>query len=230
MEINSTVKKSEDEGFLEMPAEGLDAQLDDILDEVVDLAQDMRAEELIQDDLAPGGEGAGEEANDETQAIDDLELEIELPEESTELQAEIEHEAKEAESTLDALIDAENEIISTLSDGPPALDDQLSEDLPVDSEMELDSKEDNVSFAKAPSIAEKSSEELLGEVELENVLEAGQTNAGGKSRLSASDDELAALITEKMEAFVTSLVEERMSAIVERIITEKITNIFAFMK
>ena len=58
MEINSTVKKSEDEGFLEMPAEGLDAQLDDILDEVVDLAQDMRAKELIQDDLAPGGEGA----------------------------------------------------------------------------------------------------------------------------------------------------------------------------
>jgi hypothetical protein len=38
MEINSTVKKSEDEGFLEMPAEGLDAQLDDILDEVVNLA------------------------------------------------------------------------------------------------------------------------------------------------------------------------------------------------
>lgn len=284
MEINSTVKKSEDEGFLEMPVEGLDAQLDDILDEVVDLAQDMRAEELIQVDLAPGEEGAGEEANDETQAIDDLELEIELPEESTELQAGIEHEAKEAESTLDALIDAENEIMSTLSkesvasdtegttktatskdagdrgiekarsglcstsgeeaaeplektvmpkeaaDGPPALDYQLSEDLPVNSEMEQDSKEDNVSFAKAPSIAEKSSDELLSEVELENVLEAGQTNAGGTSRLSASDDELAALITEQMEAFVTSLVEERMSAIVERIITEKITNIFAFMK
>jgi hypothetical protein len=164
------------------------------------------------------------------QTGDYLELEIDLPMEATEPQAKITPLAEETESALDALIDAENEIISTLSDGPPALDDQLSEDLPVDSEMEQDSKEDNVSFAKAPSIAEKSSEELLGEVELENVLEAGQTNAGGTSRLSASDDELAALITEKMEAFVTSLVEERMSAIVERIITEKITNIFAFMK
>jgi hypothetical protein len=212
MEINSTVKKSEDEGFLEMPAEGLDAQLDDILDEVVNLAATVEAENSILDNIVADGEEAVDETDFAMQTGDYLELEIDLPMEATEPQAKITPLAEETESALDAL------------------DDQLSEDLPVDSEMEQDSKEDNVSFAKAPSIAEKSSEELLGEVELENVLEAGQTNAGGTSRLSASDDELAALITEKMEAFVTSLVEERMSAIVERIITEKITNIFAFMK
>jgi hypothetical protein len=62
MGITSTEKKSEDEGFVEMPAEGLDAQLDDILDEVVDLAETMVGQKPVLDKMV----AEGEEAVDET--------------------------------------------------------------------------------------------------------------------------------------------------------------------
>ena len=62
MGITSTEKKTEDEGFVEMPAEGLDAQLDDILDEVVDLAETMVGQEPVLDKMV----AEGEEAVDET--------------------------------------------------------------------------------------------------------------------------------------------------------------------
>jgi hypothetical protein len=102
MEINSTVKKSEDEGFLEMPAEGLDAQLDDILDEVVNLAATVEAENSILDNIVADGEEAVDETDFAMQTGDYLELEIDLPMEATEPQAKITPLAEETESALDA--------------------------------------------------------------------------------------------------------------------------------
>ena len=244
MEINSTVKKSEDEGFLEMPVEGLDAQLDDILDEVVDLAQDMRAEELIQGDLAPGGEETGEEANDETQAIDDLELEIELPQESTELQAGIEHEAEEAESTLDALIDAENEIMSTLLKESVASDTRGTTETATSKDAE-DRGTEKARSGLCSKIGEDASEpmektvmpeeaadgppapddQLSKDASIDYELVNEAEEKGGEDEKTNSDalaNELGALLDKKMEVIVTRLVEERMPAIVEPIILEKI--------
>ncbi len=244
MEINSTVKKSEDEGFLEMPAEGLDAQLDGILNEVVELAQDKQAEELIQDDLAPGEEGAGEEANDETLAIDDLELEIELPEESTELQAGIEHEAEEAESTLDALIDAENEIMSTLSQESLASDTEGTTETATSKDAG-DRGTEKARSALCSTSGDDASEPLEKTVMQEKAVDGSTAlddqlskdpsidyelvneveGKGGKGEKTTSDalaNELGTLLDKKMEAIVTRLVEERMPAIVEPIILETI--------
>ncbi len=72
-------------------------EVDDILDEVVNLAETMEIEKPILDNRVTDGEETSDEADFARQTGDDLELEIELPEESTESQAEITPKAEGAE-------------------------------------------------------------------------------------------------------------------------------------
>jgi len=64
-------------------------ELDDILDEVVNLAGTMETEKPILDKRVTDGEETSDETDFAMQTGDDLELEIELPEESIESQAEM---------------------------------------------------------------------------------------------------------------------------------------------
>ena len=69
---------------------------------------------------------------------------------------------------------------------------------------------------------------MLGD---EQLPEGGEDkNAGKPVTTSGSEEELADLFTEKIEALVARLVDERMSAIAERVIKEKINKIFRSMK
>jgi hypothetical protein len=205
IEINSTVSELKNEEFLEMPAEGPDTQMDDILDEIVDLANAVRAEESIQNDMAVDEGETAVESDDQPLEMDDLELDIELPEESTSSRCEKE----------------------PVVENHPAIDDQLCEDLSGDSEIALEFGQNNAGAAEASAFEQKSSDEFLGKVELENAVEAGQVNACEAASLQTPEDVLAVLITRKIEALVVRLVEERLSAVVERIIMEKINGIFA---
>jgi len=72
-------------------------ELDDILDEVVNLAGTMETEKPILDKRVTDGEETSDETDFAMQTGDDLELEIELPEESTESQAEMTPKAEGAE-------------------------------------------------------------------------------------------------------------------------------------
>lgn len=72
-------------------------ELDDILDEVVNLAETMEIEKPILDNRVTDGEETSDETDFAMQTGDDLELEIELPEESTESQAEMTPKAEGAE-------------------------------------------------------------------------------------------------------------------------------------
>ncbi|MBT8407476.1 MAG: hypothetical protein KJP05_08460 [Deltaproteobacteria bacterium] len=94
--------------------------------------------------------------------------------------------------------------------------------------MDLQTEKEAATAAE-PIVAEEGIlEDLLGDVQSEDD-EAGK-NAGEAATKSGSEEELADLLTEKIEALVARLVEERLSAIAERVIKEKINKIFSSMK
>ncbi len=123
-----------------------------------------------------------------------------------------------------------------------AIDDETSEDLPADLFMTFDSEVEatHTSCSSPPedksqeeplSPVEKSSGDLLGEAAGESEVEGEEVKAAETSIVSpSSDNELATLISTKIEALVIRLVEERLPALSERIIVEKLNKIIASMK
>ena len=105
---------------------------------------------------------------------------------------------------------------------------EFSKDLFEELGMDLQTEKEAATAAE-PIVAEEGIlEDLLGDVQSEDD-EAGK-NAGEAATKSGSEEELADLLTEKIEALVARLVEERLSAIAERVIKEKINKIFSSMK
>ena len=108
----------------------------------------------------------------------------------------------------------------------PVVGEQLSEDLFDDLEKDLKSTGDEA--AEPVGVEEWISEDLLEDVQSED--EGAGKNAGEAATKSGSEDELADLLTEKIEALVARLVEEHLSVIAERVIKRKINKIFSSMK
>jgi hypothetical protein len=105
---------------------------------------------------------------------------------------------------------------------------EFSEDLFEELEMDFQSGEETASTAEPVVVEERISEDLLGDVQLQD--EGAGKNAGEAATTSGSEEELADLLTGKIEALVARLVEERLSAVAERIIKEKINEIFSSMQ
>ncbi len=105
---------------------------------------------------------------------------------------------------------------------------EFSRDLFEELEMDLQSGEETGSAAEPVVVEERISEDLLGDVRLQD--EGAGKNAGEAVTTSGSEEELADLLTGKIEALVARLVEERLSAVAERVIKEKINEIFSSMK
>ena len=105
---------------------------------------------------------------------------------------------------------------------------EFSKDLFAELEMELQTGEEGATAAEPVGVEEWISEDLLGDVQSQD--EGPGKNAGKAATKSGSEEELADLLTEKIEALVARLVEERLSAIAERVIKEKINKIFSSMK
>jgi type III secretory pathway component EscV len=250
MGITSTEKKSEDEGFVEMPAEGLDAQLDDILDEVVDLAETMVGQEPVLDKMVAEGEEAVDETDFAMQTGDYLELEIDLPMEATEPQAKTTPLTEETESAFDALIDSENEVMSALAKevgandsgdssltvaGKDAEDTDTEKSLAAESNTSEESVCDapaentvsNETYDKLPAYNEQSSEDFLGVQESGSKIEDVSAPVGEASTPQSSSDQLSDMLSKKIESTISRLVEERLSIIVERSIAEKLERILA---
>jgi hypothetical protein len=104
----------------------------------------------------------------------------------------------------------------------------FSKDLFEELEMDFQSGEEIAAAAEPVDVEERISEDLLGDFQLED--ERTGKNEGGATTTSGSEEELADLLTEKIEALVARLVDERLSAIAERVIKEKINKIFSSMK
>jgi hypothetical protein len=212
-----------------------------------ELADDLFAELSMESE----SEGAGAEAVEPT-AVDD-----ELPRDLfSELDKEIQSlsevaEAAEPTALADELADdlfaeldmetgsAEDHAVAAET---PATKDELSEDLFSDLDMAYDPEENAAPTSEPPPSAEKlqeeplapedeSSDDLLAELGLESAVEEKEVKpAEVSASRDADDNELAILMTNKIEALVTRLVEERLTAIAERIINEKLNKIIASMK
>ena len=111
---------------------------------------------------------------------------------------------------------------------PNAEEQEFSKDLFEELEVDFQSGEETATAAEPVVLEEQISEDLLGDVQLQD--EGGGKKVGEAATASGSEEDLADLLTEKIEVLVARLVEERLSAIAERVIKEKINKIFSSMK
>jgi hypothetical protein len=111
---------------------------------------------------------------------------------------------------------------------PNADEKEFSKDLFEELEMDFQVGEETATAAEPVGVEEWIAEDLLGDVQSQD--EGAGKNASEAATKSDSEEELADLLTEKIETLVARLVEERLSAIAERVIKEKINKIFSSMK
>ncbi len=250
MEATLEFEMLRDTSVAEVVAEKATKELDDILDEVVNLAGTMKAEKFIVDNVVADGEKAVDETDFAMQTGDYLELEIDLPMEATEPQAKTTPLAEETGSALDALIDAENEVMAALAkeagandsgDSSSTVTDKDSEDKDTEKSLAEDSNTreegvcnapventvSNETYDKLPAYNEQSSEDFLGVQESESKVEDVTASVGEASTPQGSSDQLTDMLGKKIEATIARLVEERLSIIVEGAILEKLDTIFS---
>jgi len=111
-----------------------------------------------------------------------------------------------------------------------ATDGELEEDLLGGLEMDF-VEETNGEVTKEAAIEAGISRDLFETTEQNIAVEEGEEKdfAAVKAN-SSSDEEIADLLSKKIEGLVARLVEERLSEIAERVILEKINKIFKSMK
>ena len=170
---------------------------------------DLLAGDLL-DDLEMGSESSQEDVGaDETPAIDDL-LAGDLLDD-----LEMESESGQEDAGADETV---------------AIDDEFDQDILDDLKVESESRQEDGTTAEPTVVEEDPADALFAELEAQSAAEGKEESAGEPSTQSASDEELGALMTKKLETLVSRLVEERLSVIAERIITEKLNKIIASMK
>ena len=107
------------------------------------------------------------------------------------------------------------------------VDSKQSQDLSSGQDVTAASGKDSTSNCTTSSLHAKSSDALLDEGEIESPAGEEKPKAATSHPPTSSDNELAAMISKKIETLVIRLVEERLTAIAERIITEKLNKILA---
>ena len=202
----------------------------------------MLAQEASMDAGSPPAKGTSNEAVDEdiSKALEELLATREVDASKIlEKNAVIKQEKKPEKSSVvgeqlsEDLFDDLQKDIQATGDGttaaaPVSEEEKFSKDLFEELEMDVRSEEENATAAEQIVAEEGILEDLLGDEQLEDGGE--DKSAGELVTKSGSEEDLADLFTEKIEALVARLVEERLSAIAERVIKEKINKIFSSMK
>ena len=117
-------------------------------------------------------------------------------------------------------------------DKPIVSEKDLAKDLAKDLMEELKedtrSRTEDTSTTETVPVEDKLAKDLFDEPDRQGERAAENTTSAGSS--SDGDEELAELLSKKIEALVARAVEERLSDIAERVIMEKINKIFSSMK
>ena len=117
------------------------------------------------------------------------------------------------------------------SDEPPALELDLPEDLFGDQETATASVEDVSGDSESSIPGEELPDDPFEDLKLEDQAEENrEIDLAESSFEAAAPDELAVLISKKMEALVTRLVEEQLPELADRIISEKLKKIISSME
>ncbi len=160
----------------------------------------------------------------------DKDLEVVLEGVAAENQA-----ASEEEPTEDLLAnldeDLELERDAAETEDRAGSDIELEEELLDDLEMDFAGEKADEAATKEAAIEAGISKDLFETTEQNIALDVkGESGAEPVISTSSSDEELADLLSKKIEALVNRLVEERLAEIAERVIMEKIDKIFKSMK
>ena len=254
MENNSSDKKNKTRRPQEVATQKLDFLLDTIDTEVAKLAETVVTQGPIVYESLSNDEGSAMGFNDETTAEAYQELDMDLFEGSDEPQSGIESEDEETEAAFDALGDAEHEVEAMLtpeavtttdaqnaavpSSNQDAEDQGAAEALAelvltreVESSLLSEKAEEQVEAdAETAAVDDDLLEDLFSDPHKPSDYEEDTNPTSMSSPAAASDGELAALMSNKIETLLTRLVEERLPAIAERIILERLDKIIVALK
>lgn len=195
------------------------------------LENEEEQKEVKSKEPEPGKAQAAEDKLPE-ELFDDLDKDLELVLEgvAAENQAASQKELTEdLLADLDTDLELQRDVPERKSQGDSHR--ELEEDPLSDLEMDVAAEGVDDSDTKQAAIEAGISKDLFETTEQNMVVaERGESGAEDVTSNSNSDEELADLLSKKIEVLVNRLVEERLAEIAERVIMDKINKIFESMK
>jgi hypothetical protein len=254
MEKNRPAKKNKGGRPQGTTTEKLDFLLDTVDTEVANLAETMVTQGPIVHEATSSDEDPAIGLNHETTVADHLDLDMAMFGDSDESLFDMESLEVKTEAALGALMDAESEVEAMLT--PPEMEtetenaavaatDQEAKEQPAvktlaqllatsetdDFELSEKAEQQEQAAAKPPGVNDKLSEDRFSDLNTTSAESEGDALPTSKPPPpTPSDEELATLMSHKVEALLTRLVEERLPVIAEQIISEKLNKIIGSMK
>ena len=211
--------------------------LDSIAKEATDLTEVVLEEESLLDDTALDVEKDLGWLDSGLFEGSDLELDLEAPDDSASASTEIESNQQDSKNEMDTSVDTEDE------DGNMMVDKEVTSEVPeetavVDSSNELASimnkKVEEVVGRlvekRLSAIAKEPAQNPAEDRESEPTVEGQRDTDRGKIGSDASANELANLMSKRIEMIAARLLKEQMPVIAERIILETMRKILLSME
>jgi hypothetical protein len=237
MEINLKDSESKDREQKRTADDNLALLLDSIDKETTDLTEVVLEEESLRDDIALGGEKDLAWLDSGLFEGDDLELDLKSADDSARASTEIESKEQDSKNEMDTSVDTEDEDENIMVD--KEVTSEVSEETAVvGASNELASMmnkkiEEVVSRLvekRISAIAEKSAKNPADDHESESTVEGQRETDREKIGSDALANELADLMSKRIEMIAARLLKEPMPVIAEPIILETMRKILLSME
>jgi hypothetical protein len=237
MENNLKDNESKDREQKQTADDGLALLLDSIDKETTDLTEVVLEEESLRDDIALGGEKDLAWLDSGLFEGDDLELDLKSADDSARASTEIESKEQDSKNEMDTSVDTEDEDENIMVD--KEVTSEVSEETAVvGASNELASMmnkkiEEVVSRLvekRISAIAEKSAKNPADDHESESTVEGQRETDREKIGSDALANELADLMSKRIEMIAARLLKEQMPVIAEPIILETMRKILLSME
>lgn len=237
MENNLKDNESKDREQKRTADDNLALLLDSIDKETTDLTEVVLKEESLLDDIALGGEKDPVWLDSGLFEGDDLELDLKAADDSARASTEIESKEQDSKNEMDTSVDIEDEDGNNMVD-KEVMSEVSEETAVVGASNELASMM-NKKIEKVVSrlvekrisaIAEKSAKNPAEDHESESTVEGQRETDREKIGSDASANELADLMSERIEMIAARLLKEQMPVIAEPIILATMRKILLSME
>ena len=237
MENNLKDSESKDREQKRTADDNLALLLDSIDKETTDLTEVVLEEESLRDDIALGGEKDLAWLDSGLFEGDDLELNLEAPDDSAKASTEIESREQDSKNEMDTSVDTEDE------DGNMMVDKEVTSEVSEETAV-MDSSNELASIMskkveevvgrlvekRISAIAKEPAKNPAEDHEAESTVEGQRKTDREKIGSDASANELADLMSKRIEMIAARLLKEQMPVIAERIILETMRKILLSME
>ena len=237
MENNLKDNESKDREQKQTADDNLAHLLDSIDKEKTDLTEVVLEEESLRDDIALGGEKDLAWLDSGLFEGDDLELNLEAPDDSAKASTEIESREQDSKNEMDTSVDTEDE------DGNMMVDKEVTSEVSEETAV-MDSSNELASIMskkveevvgrlvekRISAIAKEPAKNPTEDHESESTVEGQRKTDREKIGSDASANELADLMSKRIEMIAARLLKEQMPVIAERIILETMRKILLSME